>query len=160
MQIATERSDQVEAIRALHVQAFEGGAEARLVTQLRNSGDAVISLVAELNGHVAGHILLSRLKAPVRALALAPLATAPQFRLRGVARALVCDALTRANDCDEGLVFVLGDPAFYERFGFSRDLAARFPCRYSGAHFMAVALAAPIAEPCEVVYADAFAALG
>jgi putative acetyltransferase len=159
MKIAPERPDQIEAIGALHDLAFGGGAESRLVTQLRNSGKAVVSLVAEIDGHLAGHIVLSRLRSPARALALAPLATASHFQRRGVASALVRDALARAHNCGEGLVFVLGDPAFYERLGFSRELASRYPSRYSGKHFMSIALAEPIPEPREVVYADAFAEL-
>ena len=65
------------AVARLHRLAFEGDAEARLVDALRRSGAATVSLVAEAEGRVVGHVLLSRLEAPENALALAPLAVLP-----------------------------------------------------------------------------------
>lgn len=160
MKIISEQPAHIDEIAALHDLAFGGKSESRLVEALRDAGDAVVSLVAEVDGDVAGHILLSKLQSPAHAVALAPLAVAPRLRKAGIGTALVHAALAAANDAGSRIVFVLGDPAYYQRFGFSRDLAARYPCRYAGAHFMAIALAEPAPEPRSVVYADAFEALG
>ena len=107
------------------------------------------------------HILFSPMVAPFRALGLAPVATAATHRRRGIAARLIGDGLARARrDGWEG-VFVLGDPAYYGRFGFDAGLAAGFSSPYAGAHFMALALERdlPTLEG-EVAYALAFAALG
>jgi putative acetyltransferase len=64
--------------------------------------------------------------------------------------------LDRLAARSETLVFVLGDPAYYERFGFGVDTAKPFACMYSGPHFMALRLsdAAPLAG--EISYPAAF----
>ena len=86
-----------------------------------------------------GHVLLSRMTAPVRALALAPLAVATDWQRRGIGTALVEAALERARAAGSQAVFVLGDPAYYRRFGFRADLAAGFASPYAGPHLMVVA---------------------
>lgn len=157
MQIVEERPEHRAAVRSLLVATFGGEAEARLAEELRLDGDAVLSLVALLaDGSVVGHILLSRLRTPQRALALAPLAVEPRFQRRGIGGALVRQALAAVRETGDDIVFVLGDPAYYERFGFSRDLGARYPCRYGGDHFQALPLRelAPVAT--EVAYPPAF----
>ena len=57
--IREERSDDADDIRAINEAAFAQPAEARLVDLLRASGDAFLSLVAETNGRVVGHILFT-----------------------------------------------------------------------------------------------------
>ena len=52
--------------------AFGQSAEAELVEELRGAGDSVISLVAEEDGQIVGHVLLSNMDAPFPALALGP----------------------------------------------------------------------------------------
>lgn len=156
LKIITEQPAHYKEVAALHDLAFGGRSESQLVEALRDAGDAVVSMVAEVDGHVAGHILLSRLKSPARSVALAPLAVAPQCQRRNVGSTLVRAALAAAREAGCRMVFVLGDPAYYQRFAFSRELAAQYRCRYAGEHFMAIALAEPVPEPQPVVYADAF----
>ncbi len=97
-----------------------------------------------------------------RIVALAPLAVAAAWRRRGVGAALVRASLEelRASGCD--LVLVLGDPAYYGRFGFepAADLALRTP--YDGPHQQALALSecGRAARGLQVIYPDAFAGLG
>ncbi|CFX01539.1 GCN5 family acetyltransferase (fragment) [Candidatus Filomicrobium marinum] len=70
----------------------------------------------------------------------------------------VGSAFIRAQD-SYGLVFVLGEPAFYRRFGFSTDLAAQSPCVYSGPYFMALFLLPSDVALGAAVYAQTFARL-
>jgi putative acetyltransferase len=58
------------------------------------------------------------------------------------------------------LVFVLGDPVYYRRFGFDARAATRFACPYSGSHFQLLRLCAGAVEEGTVRYPAAFAALG
>jgi putative acetyltransferase len=148
------------AIRRVHLESFPTAAEADLVDQLRRDGDVVLSLVAEEGGVVTGHVLFSRMTAPFRALGLAPVAVLPDYRRRGIAARLIEDGLARlAADWDA--VFVLGDPAYYGRFGFDAGLAAGFANPYAGPHFMVKSLAGKLpSNQGPVGYAAAFARLG
>ena len=130
------------AIRAVHVAAFPTGLEADLVEQLERDGDAVISLVAEEESGVVGHVLMSRMRAngsgrDLRALGLAPVAVLPARQRSGIGGALIVDALALAEQDGEEIVFVLGDPDYYGRFGFSAPAAAPFRSPYAGPHLMA-----------------------
>jgi putative acetyltransferase len=147
-------------------QAFHGGDEANLVRALRNGGHVVISLVAEAN-EVMGHIVFSRLRiesatASVDGLAMAPLAVDPAFQRRGIGSAMVRAGLERAKSLGERIVFVLGDPAYYGRFGFSAETAKSFECVYACEAFQALLLgdALPGVMVGRVVYAPPFDALG
>lgn len=160
MRTHSEKSGDEAAVRAVVAAAFGRAGEARLVDDLRGAGDLVVSLVARSGGTISGYCALSRMPAPAGALALAPLAVLPAWQRRGIGTALVRAALTQARDGGWHLVFVLGDPVFYGRFGFAAATAARFPCPYSGPHFMALCLGGDLVGAAPVVYPAAFASLG
>ncbi len=155
------------AIRAVHLAAFPTSAEAELVTRLDEDHDSEISLVAEQSGEIVGHVLLSRMKASaggqaLRALGLGPVGVLPGVQGSGVGSALIRSALAIAETLGEDVVFVLGEPDYYSRFGFSAEAAAPFESPYAGPFFMAVRLrpdAVP-SGPGEARYARAFARLG
>ncbi len=155
MLIRKEEAADIPAIRKIVEDAFPQPAEAELVDRLRADGDAVISAVALEDGHVVGHIMFSRMKAPFRALGLAPVAVTPDRQRSGIGSRLIRWGLANANGW-EG-VFALGDPKFYEKFGFSVALARGFESTYAGEHFMALALAGSLpATSGKVEYAEAF----
>lgn len=141
--------------------AFGQAAEADLVDQLRRDGDAVVSLVAVEDEAIVGHVLLSGMRAPFRALGLAPVSVRPDRQRAGVGSALVREALARAGRDGWDAVFVLGDPAYYERFGFDPAAARGFASPYAGPHLMAALLKGrlPVMTG-QVDYAPAFGALG
>ena len=148
-----------DLIRAVHLASFPSGDEADLVDALRQDGDSVISLVALEDEHIAGHVLFSRMAEPARALGLAPVAVLPTFRRRGIAAGLIEAGLERAHLQGWELVFVLGDPAYYRRFGFDARQAEGFASPYAGVHFMARALATGALQDGKAEYARAFSAL-
>ncbi len=149
-----------DAIYALHRLTFNGNQESLLVDNLRNSGDAVISLVVEEQEKIAGHILFSKLTAPMRALALAPLAVELDFQKRGIGSALVRAGIEQAKQAGWDAIFVLGDPAYYGRFGFSAEAAGPYDSPYSGPDFMLLPLTAkPIPKNGQIVYPKAFTLL-
>jgi len=140
--------------------AFGQPAEAELVEKLREAGDSVVSLVAEEDGRIAGHVLLSRMDAPFPALALAPVSVIPPRQRQGIGTALVSRAVASAHSKGWAAIFVLGDPKYYERFGFEAELAAGFTSPYAGRHFMVLSLlpSLPVTTG-ELRHAPAFAAL-
>jgi putative acetyltransferase len=142
--VRPEQKTDVDAIRRVHEAAFSSLLEAELVDNLQAEGDAVLSLVAWSEGEVSGHVLFSRLRAlearGLRATALGPLGVVPAQRRRGIGTALVRDGLARLRGDGEDLVIVLGDPKFYERFGFSVKAARVFQTPYDGPNLQALAL--------------------
>jgi putative acetyltransferase len=125
IEIRNEKPEDVAAIRHVLEEAFGGSDEADLVERLREAGKAVISLVAECEGQLVGHILFSRVtiapeQAGFKGLGLAPVALLPEFQKRGIGSHLICEGLERCRNAGYEIVVVLGGHTFYERFGFSR----------------------------------------
>ncbi|MCW3834991.1 GNAT family N-acetyltransferase [Sphingomonas canadensis] len=160
----------VAAIDALLRRAFPAHDEARLVQQLCIDGDMVLTLVAddEETGALAGMVAFSRMAAEIggkamAAVSLAPVAVDAAHRRQGVAEALIQAGLAHLRDAGATLCFVLGDPAYYGRFGFSAELARGFASPYAGDYLMALPLqdgAMPCGVRGEARHAAAFAALG
>ncbi len=115
-------------IETLLMDAFGGPAEARLVDALRRDGDKVIELVAEEDGALYGTVMLSRLHAPDRWLALAPVAVAAERRGQGIGVALIREAIAASRTWEAAVV--VGEPAYYARFGFSVALAGALRTPY------------------------------
>ena len=125
----------------------------------------MLSLVAVEGNRVVGHVLTSRMTAEgdgrtFRAVGLAPVAVLPGRQTAGIGSRLIRDALERLRARGEELVFVVGEPGFYRRFGFAAETAAPFASPYAGRYFMALVLGQmemPTAGRAE--YAAAFAGL-
>ena len=124
MNIREEQSSDIEKIYKVNTEAFETKAEANLVNALRNSGCKFISLVAEIESEVVGHILftpveLTENKNNLKIMGLAPMAVLSQFQNRGIGSKLVSAGLEicKSQGCDA--VAVLGHPAYYPKFGFT-----------------------------------------
>jgi putative acetyltransferase len=118
--IRAERVDDAAAIYAVHAGSFPTDAEARLVELLRAADRLPVSLVAEVGGVVVGHVAFSPVTASSGAAGagLAPVAVAEAHRRRGVAAELVRAGLEACRDAGFGWAVVLGEPAYYGRFGF------------------------------------------
>ena len=160
MNLRQEEPGDRRAIRDVVIAAFGRRDEAELVDRLRADGDAVLSLVAVEDRRLVGHLLLSRMIAPFRALALAPVAVRPDRQRCGIGSRLVRTGLARAaKDGWQGVV-VLGDPGYYRRFGFDPDAAAPFRSPFAGPFLMVAALDGPLpATDGEITHAPAFRAL-
>lgn len=151
------------AIHALEEQAFGQKLEAELVDRLVAGGDAVLELVAEGDGELLGHVLFTRLMVrgetgDFAAVALAPLAVAPAAQRAGIGGGLVRAAHERLAAAGESLSVVLGEPAYYGRFGYERQRAEGFDSDYQGEALQALAWGeAPTSG--RLVYAAAFSEL-
>ncbi|MBE9209541.1 N-acetyltransferase [Nostoc sp. LEGE 06077] len=112
------------AITEVNRLAFGQENEANLIDKIRHSDRYIpkLSLVAEIENFVVGHILFSYIDLvnteKLQVIGLAPLAVHPQFQKQGIGSALVEAGLKIADDKGEALVIVLGHPHFYSRFGF------------------------------------------
>ncbi len=120
--IRQEQPEDVAMIHHVVHQAFGQAAEANLVDALRRNGKAKISLVAEDNGRVIGHILFSEvtLEGQLTGIGLAPMAVSPERQNEGIGSRLVEEGLKRCREAGYLFAVVLGHPEFYPRFGFVR----------------------------------------
>ena len=122
MQIRNETPADIEAVRNLNLAAFDGAAESRLVDGLRENAEPLISLVAEDDGVIVGHILFSPVihsqDADLKMMGLAPMAVAPDRQKSGIGSALAREGLERCQAMGVAGVVVLGHPQYYPRFGF------------------------------------------
>lgn len=123
MLIRAEKENDREAVFAVNVSAFETPSEATLVDVLREQAQPVVSLVAEDNGNVVGHIMFSPVflsgNPDLNVMGLAPMAVAPERQRKGIGSALVRAGLEQCRQLGFVAVVVLGHPEYYPRFGFS-----------------------------------------
>jgi putative acetyltransferase len=153
--VRRERPADHDAVRAVHRAAFAGPAgdevvEARLVDELREDAGFLphLSLVAQDGDDVVGHVIATRgrlepLGIPV--LGLGPLGVRPDHQRRGVGSVLIHALVAVAEAAEERLVALLGDPAYYGRFGFvpAAELGVTSPDPGWGVHFQARHLNGP-----------------
>jgi putative acetyltransferase len=140
--VRREHATDIPTIAEIHKAAFKGEVESQLVDALRAS-DAwlpALSLVAEVDGTVAGHVVCTRAHVgEVPALGLGPLGVDPTVQKSGVGSALMHAVLAAADALDEPVVVLLGHTDYYPRFGFQP--AATFgitpPVPEWGEHFQA-----------------------
>jgi len=121
------------AVRQITAAAFETPGEANLVDALREQAEPYISLVAEVEGEIAGHIMFS----PVTIehytgsfMGLAPMAVAPACQRDGIGSALVHEGILRCKQLGIAAVMVLGHPDYYPRFGFVPASQFGIGCEY------------------------------
>ena len=131
MIIRPEKPSDHEAIRQILLAAFANHpyshqTEHLIVEALRADDALTVSLVAEVDGNVVGQIAFSQVAIGGKDcgwLALGPVAVSPSHQRQGIGQALVNEGLnTLRNVGAQGCVLV-GDPAFYRRFGFQHDPA-------------------------------------
>jgi len=127
LSIRPEQPEDTGAVRKVHRAAFGRGDKARLVDQLRARGKALVSLVAEVDGKVVGHILFSPVSiegnTAFRGAGMAPLPVLPAFQRRGVGTRLTQAGLAACRAAGLPFVVVLGEPDFYRRLEFQKASA-------------------------------------
>lgn len=121
--IRPELPEDIAMIHHVVHQAFGQAAEANLVDALRRNGKAKISLVAEDNGRVVGHILFSEVvleagENRLIGIGLAPLAVSPERQNEGIGSRLSEEGMKHCREAGYPFAVVLGHPEFYPRFGF------------------------------------------
>lgn len=124
MDIREAADSDLAATLAVENAAFGSTVEGELVRNLLNdpSAQPVLSLLAFINNEPVGHVLFTRVwldSAPSLKLSiLAPLAVVPAKQKQGIGKALVKHGLQVLTEGGTDLVFVLGHPEYYPRFGF------------------------------------------
>lgn len=131
--IRHETASDSEAIYHVERDAFGRDEEATLVDALRDGGNLLLSLVAEEDGVIVGHIAFSPMTIESDtdshdAVCLGPVAVATTHQNQGIGGALIQAAIEELRRRGERAIFLLGHPTYYPRFGFR-------PAREFGVHY-------------------------
>ncbi|OHV81190.1 GNAT family N-acetyltransferase [Rhizobium sp. LCM 4573] len=162
MIIRPENLGDEAAIHSVTELAFSGhphsdGSEPLIVDRLRKAGALVLSLVADEGGEILGHVAFSRVEISDGVMdwyGMGPVSVHPQRQGEGIGSALIRKGLEELRAIGAAGCVVAGDPAYYGRFGFTRNddlVLPDFPPDY----FMALALHGPMASGI-VAYHKAF----
>jgi putative acetyltransferase len=134
MLIRREGKRDCAAVYAVNASAFDTPAEANLVDVLREQAQPIVSLIAEDDGAIVGHIMFSPVSLPghpaLKIMGLAPMAVAPEYQRKGIGSALVRAGLEQCKQLGFGAVVVLGHSDYYPRFGFSSSVRYGVGCEY------------------------------
>lgn len=127
--IRSEMPCDIVAIEMLTVAAFKNAphtshTEQYIVNALRHADKLTVSLVAELNEIIVGHVALSPVSISDGSngwYGLGPISVAPEHQGRGVGSQLMEQALLKLNDMGASGCVLVGEPNFYSRFGFTAE---------------------------------------
>ncbi|MDV7900903.1 N-acetyltransferase [Pseudomonas aeruginosa] len=166
IQLRHETPDDISAIEAITVAAFADAphtshTEQFIVRALRTANELTLSIVTEEHGQIIGHVALS----PVTITdndgrkaegwyGLGPISVLPQRQGHGIGSRLMEQALSELRAMRAAGCVLLGDPAYYGRFGFEAHTGLQLPGVPPG-YFMVLALQGPVPEGI-VRYSDAF----
>ncbi|MCC5860079.1 MAG: N-acetyltransferase [Ectothiorhodospiraceae bacterium] len=162
IRIRREKPSDVMAIESLIGSAFRnarhaGRTEQLIVRALRNDGQLSISLVAEENGAIVGHVAVSPVSISDDTdgwYGLGPIAVAPACQGRGIGGQLTLQALAQLHTMGAAGCVVLGDPDYYGRFGFRAEPTLVLP-DVPAEYFQSIAFAGSVPSG-NVSYHEAF----
>ena len=142
--------------------AFQNDGEVALVQQLRAGNDVMIELVAEEAGSIVGHVVVSSLSLNpglgLRCGGVAPLSVLPSYQSTGIGSQLMETVIDKSRGSGLDAIFLLGDPSYYQRFGFEiTDITSDYPAEF----FQVFELTAQCLNnvSAKANYANAFSAL-
>ena len=166
IQLRHETTNDIAAIEAVTIAAFADAphtshTEQFIVRALRDASELTLSIVAEEHGQVVGHVALS----PVTITndhghkakgwcGLGPISVLPQRQGHGIGSRLMEQALSELRAMQAEGCVLLGEPAYYGRFGFQAHAGLQLPGVPPG-YFLALAFHGPVPEGI-AQYSDAF----
>ena len=135
MLVRYESEEDIAGIREVHEQAFEQSLEADIVDALRKHCKDIMSLVAENDGKIIGHVLFSpaEILGPhglLKGVALAPMAVLPDMQRKGVGLRLVKHGLVQLMRAGCPFIIVIGRPDYYTHFGFAPASEYGIKCQW------------------------------
>ncbi len=128
--IRDERQDDVPAITQVTIEAFKtlkisDHTEQFVIEELRSAGALTVSLVAEADGRVVGHIAFSPLTVSDGTLhwyGLGPISVLPECQRQGIGKALIREGLSRLKELSAQGCCLVGHPEYYRQFGFDNPV--------------------------------------
>ena len=135
MNIRKEKDNDKDKIWKVNAEAFETEVEANLLNALRDSGTPFISLVAEEDEEIVGHILFTPVvligdASGLKLVGLAPMAVLTKSQKKGIGSQLVKTGIEKCLAQGYDAVVVLGYPDYYPRFGFLPSVKYQIKSEY------------------------------
>ena len=160
--IRKETPEDIPVIDAVTIAAFleaphTSHTEQFIVKALRDSGVLTLSLVAEVNGAVVGHVAASPVSIADGTLGwfgLGPISVIPEYQKCGIGSQLMIEALNTLKQNGAGGCVLLGDPEYYKRFGFKSEARLILP-GVPPEYFQAMCFKKPVPQGI-VTYHEAF----
>ncbi|MEQ8524226.1 N-acetyltransferase [Gracilimonas sp.] len=147
--IRAEQHTDYQQVYKVHQKAFGQEEEGQIVERIRKSGGFVpeLSLVAEIDGAVVGHILFSKITIETKqgdkeSLSLAPMAVLPDFQKQGIGGQMIKAGIQKAVELGFDSIIVLGHADYYPNFGFEKASKWKITCSFEvpDEAFMAIEL--------------------
>ena len=165
--IREEHKTDYQQVFLVHQKAFGQEEEGQIVERIRKSEGFIpqLSLVAEIDGVVVGHILFSKIHIETshdnkQTLSLAPMAVLPDFQKQGIGGKMIKAGIQKADELGFDSIIVLGHPDYYPNFGFEKASKWKITCPFEvpDEAFMAMELkeGALVNSAGQVVYPPAF----
>ena len=125
IQIRKEKDSDFEAIKFVNDQAFKQPLEGNIVEKIRNTDSEILSLVAETDNQIVGHIFFSCAEITdhpeiKKGMGLAPMAVLPEYQKQGIGSMLINKGISILKNQNVPFVIVLGHPEYYPKFGFEK----------------------------------------
>lgn len=134
MIVRTEAESDHPLVYQLNARVFDSDGEAKLVEKLRGSPDTVLSLVAEKEDRIVGHVMFSKVSlighADLNIVGLAPLAVAPEMQNLGIGSELVNRGISMCSDAGVDAIVVVGHSHYFPGFGFKPGVSFGIDCEY------------------------------
>jgi putative acetyltransferase len=133
--IRSETNRDIDGIYHVNEQAFNRKTEADLVDNLRINKAITLSLIAEVEEKIIGHILFSPVivqpdQSDYNSVTLAPLAVLPACQHKGIGSQLIRTGLKECRLLGHDFVFLVGHPEYYPRFGFIQAKSKGLKCEF------------------------------
>lgn len=135
-----ERDDEQNVVHAIHAAAFETDLESRLADQLRADGDILLSLMAIEGDDAVGNLILSPMHVDTDGIPFnaAAIGVRPERQGEGIGSQLLQGTINWAQKEQVQVIFLLGSPQYYARFGFRAETAQPFASPYFHPYFQAL----------------------
>jgi len=130
LEIRNSRPDDFAAIGSLYRDAFPNENLVSLVHDLSSDTIVALSLVVVIDARIVGHAIFTKCAVignSANVVVMGPIAVTPKRQRHGIGSAMVRAGLQRLQDTDVNWVYVLGDPAYYGRFGFQPESSVTPP---------------------------------
>lgn len=130
------------AVRELTTRAFGRPDEAKIIDQLMKDGDVLTQIVGLMDDQIVAHVLFYPVGVfgKLSAVGIGPMSVDPWVQREGIGKAILGAGLNRLREVGVSVVFVVGHPEYYPKFGFAAETTEPFESPYKGPHFMAVRL--------------------
>jgi len=135
--IRPENKEDLSTIKNVNDEAFGQPEEGNVINEIRKSDSQILSLVAEIEGSIVGHIFYSEAKidcnnVSIKGMGLAPMAVLPEYQKQGIGKKLIIDSLEMLNTKDIPFIIVLGHEEYYPKFGFEKASKYDIKCQWKG----------------------------